>query len=175
MLTFVRLKRIISIVLLLLFIYGTVGYFVAFQVERYTVRQEIKHRIKQGVPTEELTIISDDATNSRLNWVKPNKEFRINGKMYDVVSKRVEGNTVYYSCINDTQEDKLFENLDKQVDNALNDSGKKNTKNNLKDYIPAERFTPKQVGLSFTSTIYTPDHYQSPNLELVTPPPPFLS
>lgn len=175
MLTFVLLKRSIAILLLILFAYGTIGYFISFEVEKYAIRKEVKNRIKKGLPDDKLVIIKDNAFNTELNWVEDDEEFRLNGKMYDVVSKRIEGNTIYYSCIIDAEEEELFEELEQQVDNALNDSGKKKNENNLKDYIPAERFSPKQVGVTFMSNTYSPNNYQSINLELVTPPPPYHS
>ena len=176
MFTFVRLKRIIAILLLILFAYGTIGYYISFEVEKTAVRHEIKQRIKQGVPTSDLTIIKDDVTNSRLNWIKPSKEFRLNGKMYDVVSKRIEGNIIYYSCINDTQEEELFKTLDEQVNKEMNNTDSETrVKTPLKDYIPAERFTPKQAGVSFMSNPLIPNIYQPPYPELETPPPPFQS
>lgn len=80
---------------------------------RNTVQCQIKNDIKEGIAEAELHCIRN---NQQLNWIRKNKEFRIGKRFYDVVKiKQMEGQIVYL-CINDADEEELFENLDSAVD-----------------------------------------------------------
>lgn len=100
-----------------MFVFNIGGIFIVFKYQQYHVRKEIKKQIKQGVPEDELTVIIKTAENSdQFVWVKPGKEFRYKGTMFDIVRQTTGNNgDITYHCINDTQETTLFVNLDKQV------------------------------------------------------------
>jgi hypothetical protein len=107
------LQRIIAILILLVLLTGLGGYFVVFKVEQFALRREMKERIKSSVPDTELQHFAFSKHNaSRLDWERKAKEFRLNGKMYDVVRTEVKGDTVHFFCVRDDKETKLFAGLD---------------------------------------------------------------
>ena len=112
-------KKIISILLLILFLFNVSGYFVVFKLRQYNAREEMKTRIKQNLRDEEMEviIIQNSEINSPLSdfcFIEED-EFRYKGNLYDIVRKKTEGsNTVFY-CINDKQEEKLFDGLNEHI------------------------------------------------------------
>lgn len=86
-------------------------------------KAEIRSRINNKVPTNELTIFSFNKKEyTNLDW-EESKEFRLKGKMYDVIStvnNQDESITVY--CIDDESESNLFKLHKKQVDSNSSDN-----------------------------------------------------
>ncbi|MFA6402757.1 MAG: hypothetical protein WCX31_14230 [Salinivirgaceae bacterium] len=114
------MKRAISIVLLLVFVFNTGGFIVLFKIQQVQIRKEIKRQIKENLDSQELAIIRVTTENqNQLHWEHA-KEFQYGGIMYDVVKKVVIDNltTVYY-CITDTQETILFDKLDILVNKSM--------------------------------------------------------
>ena len=68
----------------------------------------MKGLIKNGFFRNEYEqiAITDPSTNKDLKILDKN-EIRYRGKLYDVVSRKVSGNTITFLCINDTKEEKL--------------------------------------------------------------------
>lgn len=105
--------RIVSICAIFILAINIVGYYPLFKADQWLVRREIKRRIKESVPADELhqfQFLKSDVPH--LDWVKPKKEFRLDGHMYDVVTKVEKGDSTYFSCINDVKETQLFAHLD---------------------------------------------------------------
>ena len=86
------------------------------------VKQEIKQRIKNSPPPEALTaFLFSEVEYKNIDWLEEN-EFRLDGEMYDVARKKVDGkgNVILY-VINDKKEKKLFIDLEEQAkENAQN-------------------------------------------------------
>ena len=111
------MKKLVSILLLLLFVYHGLAFYVFFLLARYEVRQTIKTQIKKGVPESELVIIEispEDEKKGLIRWIEDH-EFIYKNEMYDIVRLKKKGTTKVYYCINDHQEKVLMQNLDKQV------------------------------------------------------------
>jgi len=95
------------------------GYLLIFKIQQYQIRKEIKQRIKAGVPENELVLLKIP----RALEEKPNpvfqriheREFRYEGKMYDIVRREIHGDTTWYYCVSDEKETVLFANLDELV------------------------------------------------------------
>lgn len=163
--------------LLLVFTYNFMGSYIAFHLQRYYIKKEIKTRIKQRVPENELSLISVTAANEHeLEW-EHSREFRYRGTMYDVVRKETpENGTVHYYCVTDQQETQLFVHLDELIKLAMAEKGKsgkpaKSMFKNIPVYLPTVQmplltsFTCEHVNTDFLSG------YQSPVLENTSPPP----
>jgi hypothetical protein len=77
----------------------------------------IKHFVQKSIKEkkinpEELSVLVlsiSDLENNKLDfiWKKPNKEFRFNGKMYDIEDKTVSGDSIYYIVYYDHKENIL--------------------------------------------------------------------
>ena len=94
-----------------------------WHVQRGQVRHTIKQRIKAGVPEEERVTFRFSADQLRdLDWEEIDREFRLDGRMFDVVARRDLGKgTIELSCIDDKQETLLFAHLDAMTDRAMHD------------------------------------------------------
>jgi heat shock protein HspQ len=97
------------------------GYLFVFKLQQHEIRQEIKQQIKAGVPEGELVLFKL-ANDARPLWIIPDREFRANGGMYDVVRKEIHGDTTWYYCISDEKETQLFAHLDEAVQRDMNQS-----------------------------------------------------
>ncbi|PKP02308.1 MAG: hypothetical protein CVU11_12315 [Bacteroidetes bacterium HGW-Bacteroidetes-6] len=117
-------KKITAILLVLMLLLNSVGYFFIFETARFWVQKDVKKQIKAGVPDSELSVISISETdilqgNLGFRWVKKNKEFVFQNQMYDVVrSDLFNGKYIFY-CIHDEQETQLFANLNNMVQREL--------------------------------------------------------
>lgn len=113
---------------------------VIFKSFEYKYKKEFKHIIKLGIPEKDLvrfrfdvSVIKNGATDFK--WIKKN-EFRYKDEMYDIVKTEYGGDSVYYKCIHDFKESKLFSNFDKYlIDLLKSDSGKKSEFLSLFNYL----------------------------------------
>ncbi len=113
-------KRIFSLILIFCISFTVAGYYPFFKMLQYRVRQEIKHRIKSGLNKSDLQVITF-RKQDKIDWVRPGKEFRLDGQFYDVVRKEIIDGNLIFHCINDEQEKILFATLDQMVKGNLND------------------------------------------------------
>ena len=121
-----RLKKSLVIFLLLIFLFNAFGFWIAFKIEQNQiyaqVKKEIKKALKNTVPSDELygfNVLNGKDLPENATWVKPEKEFRLNGNMYDIVRRENNnGRSVLY-CINDKQEKALFANLDEHIEKHI--------------------------------------------------------
>ena len=84
------------------------------------------------IPESSLEVIVAEELGDKILWQEVNKEFSIDGALYDVARiKKSEGKTFLY-CIKDKQEKQLLDNLAKAV-NA--NHGNKQEKNSIKSLL----------------------------------------
>lgn len=159
----------------LFFIAGqSLDYFV-FKYRQTAIRKEIKKQIKNGVEESQLFVFSYTKIHSEnIEWVKEGKEFRKNGSMYDIVHLDFKNGKWFYQCINDTQEAKLFVELDQMVKKRMNgNSSDDYLKNLVKDFVKvyfdseSSCFVPqiKKEKTAFNFSFY---HF---SFEITSPPP----
>ncbi len=111
------MRKIIPVFLAFLILYNGLGYIIVFKSFQYAIRKEVKRKIKSSVPEKDLIIIkltSADISSCKNGYKKIDiNEFRLSGKMYDIVRTEVSGDTTILHCFNDTKEEQLFSNLDR--------------------------------------------------------------
>ena len=117
------MKKSLSILIAILFIYNSVGYLIAFKSLQYGIKKEIKSKILGNLDEKELVLIKflshpDQQQYKLFHWKEEN-EFEYNGNMFDVVKQYSVNDTIYYYCINDLKENELFGNLNVQVDQNM--------------------------------------------------------
>ena len=84
------------------------------------------------IPESSLEVFVEEELGDKIIWEEENKEFSIEGVLYDVARiKKTEGKTFLY-CINDKKEKQLLDGLAKAV-NANNSS--KQEKNSMKSLL----------------------------------------
>jgi len=152
----------------------SLDYFV-FKYRQTVIRKEIKTQIKNGVEKSELYVFSyDEIQLGNVEWIKPGKEFKKNGKMYDVVHIVIKGGKWFYQCVDDVQEAKLFKELDHLVQNRMNnESSDDYLKNLIKDFVKVYFESEKTVFISYQMKENTIFHFSFPNctFEIPSPPP----
>lgn len=145
------MKRILALVFLFLYFYNIVGYLALFSVMQSQVRSEVKKMLKSSVPEKELITLAFSTKSLEmgdigLHWMDDH-EFRFDGSMYDILHSYTSAETTYYVCINDVQEELLFEHLDNHVHKHMGDSGEPGKFDSFKDvfkdslarfYVPTE-------------------------------------
>src|SRR5690606_26779917 len=104
-------------------------------------------------------------------------EFRLDGEMYDNLSVREKGDTLYYECIHDVKESGLFARLDQMTaDEQGRDPAKRKTRDKLSSLL-SSRFLVEQSQpvffRRFTHICFRPFH-PAPLFNSSTPesPPP---
>ena len=84
------------------------------------------------IPESSLEVFVEEELGDKILWEEENKEFSIEGVLYDVARiKKSDGKTFLY-CINDKQEKQLLDGLSKAV-NA--NHGNKQEKNSIKSLL----------------------------------------
>ncbi|QQR85350.1 MAG: hypothetical protein IPJ76_12100 [Flavobacteriales bacterium] len=118
------MRRILAI-LLLLGLVGQLLQLALFDVRRSAVQREVKLKLKAGVPQGERTVFTfTQRQYDALRWLKPGKEFTTGEGFFDVIDRWEDASSnIHLSCMNDTQEAALFEDLALLVDQAMDRRG----------------------------------------------------
>lgn len=91
-----------------------------FKYRQANIRKDIKRAIKEGVPKDQLVDFvfhTQEESWINLDWTKPEKEFRFNNQMYDIIETRKSNDTIYFKCIHDVKESGLFQQIDLMTEN----------------------------------------------------------
>lgn len=116
------MKRFFSLLILSVFVWQFVGYFAYFQWERFSIKKEIKSKLKHKLDDDQLvTLHLSKADFQNLSWYEES-EFEFGDQMYDVVSIQSTSKGFVIKCINDDRESELFAGLGKKVDDELSKS-----------------------------------------------------
>lgn len=118
------------------------------------------------IPESSLEVIVAEEHGTKIVWEEKNKEFSLDGVMYDVAGiKKVDGKTYLY-CINDKKEKELLDNLVKAVRSANDNNNNRQSGNSIKiqfpDLIADKNETEPSVLVSINP------QYISFNVDLVT-------
>lgn len=170
------MKKLISFIAISILLFNTFGSLIVFQSMSYCIHKEIKNTITQNIPKNKLiTIIVDKNNNKDINFID-DKEFMYKGKMYDVVRQQTNGNTTIYYCINDTKEEELYANLNKEVKTNMDTNPVKNKTKQILNKITISLFyediknTPTEIAYNI---IYPIDYIVFVNhfYDVIIPPP----
>lgn len=162
--------RIFSVMLLGVVLVPSLGTFPAFLYRQSEIRSDIKHSLKNGVPEGELHHIAFRKVED-IHWTRPDKEFTLHGRLYDVVKNLSKDGKVAFLCINDLEEEALFANLDDLVSHRH----KKHSGNyQWSSFLLAQSLIPALEEFIFSQhlidqSITKPSHYYAQNLSLGYP------
>ena len=119
------MKRLFSFLFLIVFIWLLAGFFIYFEIERHHVRKDIKRAIKHSLPQNQYKQFNfTEKEFKELTWINDH-EFKMNGRLYDVVKKYKNRLGYSVSCIDDIQETVLFAQLDEATVSNLNNQPEK--------------------------------------------------
>ncbi len=175
-------KQITALFLLSIFLFNTMGYFVAFKVAQYQIKSDIISEINMGIPTSAESIITISKNDlAKIEWQENEKEMIYEGKRYDIVKTKEDKNSITYYCINDKQEETLFANLDDHINTHVitNKPIKNNSPKNLVNDVVKIFFTNQQQ-FNFKTSVNTISFFQikedyiSASIKTNSPPPRFV-
>lgn len=167
-------------VLVLLMIFHFSGGHLLFHIQQKQIRKEVKHRIKNGLPEEELRHFSFDKKElENVHWINDH-EFLYKKQLFDVVHKHLKGSRLELACIEDHQEEALFSHLDQLCRKHFHKSPAKDQQAKLPLWLSEFSYAPNYpksicgVGNSskhyFFYNRFAKSNYPSPQ----TPPPRFM-
>ncbi len=110
----------ISFWLLFCFVVPLTTTFVLLQYQKKEVKRAVKKKMIAGMNRSDLVLLifTSDQLQHDVKWEHA-KEFEFKGEMYDVVDKRVSGDTTYYWCWWDNEETKVSKKLNHLVSMAF--------------------------------------------------------
>ncbi len=103
------LKKLLIIILLCLFGYLQIGYLVHMAALRTSARREARQTFLTSIPDSSLVKFSAIHLSSKAIWEEPDKEFWLDGELYDVVRIDADNKSTTYYCIADAKEKKVVE------------------------------------------------------------------
>ena len=116
--------------LAVLFVFNSFGYLCLIIPAKVIIKKIVHHSLeKNRFDSEDLEVLAfkiKDLSELKYDfeWEEADKEFRFNGKMYDVKSSERRGDSIYYTCYYDEEEsimDELFaSHISKKKENAQN-------------------------------------------------------
>ncbi len=176
------IKSFLAVTLISLIFFHAEFHIILMKGLEVKYKKEIRRLIKMGVP-DELIVKFRFQKDIRhkiytdMKWFKYD-EFRLDGKMYDIISESVIGDSVYFSCIHDVKESGLFARWESYLDDFLSQNPLQknelqsvfsfyNYYYNLPEYVIMEVNYNSQSGYSLFQTKEHSDFVQS-----IDPPPP---
>jgi predicted transcriptional regulator len=126
------LKKALAASLLAILFTSQVGYYFIYTVHQYIIKEEVERELLTHIPESSLEVFVAEELGDKILWEEENKEFSMDGVLYDVARiKKSDGKTFLY-CLNDKQEKQLLDGLAKAV-NA--NHGNKQEKNSIKSLL----------------------------------------
>jgi len=113
------------------------------------------------IPESSLEVIIAEQHGDKIVWEEKNKEFSIDGVLYDLARIEKSGGKTFLYCINDKKEKQLLDNLAKAV-NTNHDN--KQEKNSIKSFLIDIVCMNNEEVISFLSG---PSQYSCFNVTLV--------
>ena len=116
-----KIKKIISIFLLILIVSHGILQFMLYKVMQVKYRLDMVEQISHGIPDSYLTILKFGKSNYKMSsgnikWIEDD-EFRYQNSMYDVVKTKTVGDSIYLYCIMDENESELYTYFEKYLQN----------------------------------------------------------
>ena len=130
------MKKALAASLLLILFTSQVGYYFIYTIHQHIIKEEVERELLAQIPESSLEVIIAEQVADKIEWTEKNKEFSLDGVLYDVARiEKKEGETFLY-CINDKKEKQLLDDLAKAVNkNHDNKQGRNNIKSLLLDLV----------------------------------------
>ena len=165
------MRKVLSGILILVFLFNIGGYYLWFSVLQLRIQEEVIKEMKKGLKEEDLClVIADLNSEQEIKWIKPGREFRYHGEMYDVVKIKIRNQKKYLYCINDVKEKLLINRFHKNHNQTKELEKKSKIAFGLK-YIPEQIQSKTFNELSDMKFPVPMNYYKSAFIEIYTPPP----
>lgn len=134
------MRKLISILLLLLIFISHIGYYLLYSFQQYQIKQTVKEHLLTNLPDSSLEQIVAEENNT-FRWEEDGREFYQDGNLYDVVRKVNNGHKTILFCINDKMEKEWLLHWAKAV-KAGNSKGEKQSPTNHTIDLITDAVTP---------------------------------
>ncbi len=176
--TFVIVKRLASISLLIILVCNAGGFYLYFVVELGVIKKEMRAELKK-LPDEKLLRLK--LSNAFFGHAKVEEdEIRINGRMYDVArTVAAAGDSVFVYCLRDEREENVLAFLAEILGKPLKE--RKTFPETILRFISLNYIAPVSPSVEAQAINTRPGNtpyrvlFHSPDLTHATPPPWFLS
>jgi chorismate mutase len=108
-------KKVTAASFLIMIFISQVGYYFFYSYRQHQIKEEIKEELFAKIPESSLELIIQEQYGDRIRWEEQDKEFYLDGNLYDVAKVKHENGKTYLYCINDEKEKELLANLSKTV------------------------------------------------------------
>lgn len=180
------MKKVISILLLVIFLFNICGFYIVFNVIEHDNRIAMNTLIRgnksvaaKGISILKIKESSAIGQSREVEYVREN-EIRYKGNLYDIIEVKSAGDFVYYYCISDKKEEKLKKALCNYVEGNILDSRSKSSntkghdrflKNVIKDYILSQNSVCCITESVFSYSPEVQHSYKSVYSKIFHPPP----
>lgn len=145
------MKKTISIVIIVSFVFNTIGFYILFLAVKYQNKERITELIHKGILDNYLILLkipkkSFSQNNASFQRIESD-ELKYKGNMYDIVKEENHDSLIYFYCISDEVEDEIIASLENYTSNNSFGNQLKNKYNQnfikqllkdfLKDYLVA--------------------------------------
>jgi len=95
-------KKFFSIILFFVFLFNISGYYYLVCLLQRNLQADIKQEIRKGLKESDLSLIVVAANvEKQLCWLKPGKEFRFKGELFDIFKTKTIDQQKHFYCIKD--------------------------------------------------------------------------
>jgi len=128
------MKKVLSISLLLIFLFQMAGFYFVFKIQQREIRKEFKRLLQSGIAEDKLVVIEFDknckpAKGEEIKFIE-NHEIFFHNTFYDIVRKETLGSVTKYFCIADHDETLLFARLNTVMKDEMNKNNERKRQNN---------------------------------------------
>ncbi len=176
-----KIRNIALTLIALVFVFNSFGFIFYFLIERENVKEEATEEIenlKSHKRIEVISVSTKDLEKGIIIQRISKKEFKHNGKMYDIVKEEMQLDKINFYCIHDEKEDKLEKDFAKTVNKNLNQKAAAGSSINFNHLIQYAEYGMKW-GIESPSNKMMYSNYLNSNYRLNTPkiltPPPKYS
>jgi hypothetical protein len=143
------MKKTVSILLIVSFVFNTIGFYVLFFAVKYQNKERITELIHKGIVDDHLILLKipkkiTSQNNASFQRIESD-ELKYNGNMYDIVKEESHDGLIYFYCISDEVEDEIIASIESYTQNNSFNNQLKNKYNQnfikqllkdlLKDYL----------------------------------------
>ena len=129
------MKKVVALSLLTILFTSQVGYYFIYTIHQYIIKEEVEREMLKKIPESSLEVFIAEQYGDRIEWREEDKEFSIDGVLYDVARIKRSGGKTFLYCINDKKEKQLLDNLVKAVNKNHDNKRGRNIKPVLPDLV----------------------------------------
>lgn len=156
--------------------FNEVGYFFYYTYQQYQVKKEVKRELHYAGADQFLEIMELDKIKQSIIWEEVDREFLLNGEMFDVKKTITKNGKTFLYCLNDKKEEALLKKFSTTAGQHGGKPGSNKTKHVLKLQENTYLLTSAGVCLQPLQAILQPFYFfdetpfSKPG-DIITPPP----